>query len=98
MTSTFKITVPERFKLATRPNGIVAREEVLRVLEKYDLVELDFAGADPTPSFVDECLGILCKTIGLKAFRDRVKISNLTDSSRSLFKVVISRRLAEGTA
>lgn len=95
MTSTFKITIPESFKLATRPNGVVAREAVLRALEKYDQVELDFAGSDPTPSFADECLGILCKTIGWERFKQQLKFSNVTDSSRALFKLVIARRRAE---
>lgn len=98
MTSTFRINVPDRFKLATRPNGIVAREAVLQALEQYDLVELDFAGADPTPSFADECLGVLCKTMGWQSFRQRVKVRNLTESSRSLFKLVISRRRSEVVA
>lgn len=97
MTSTFKIIVSNEFKLATRPQGIAAREMVLDVLKKYEKVELDFSGAEPTPSFADECLGVLCKAIGWDSFKQRITLSNISDDSRSLFKVVLSRRRSELT-
>ena len=61
-TSIFKISVSDQFKLATRPNGAEARHFVMQMLEEHDEVELDF-GSDPTPSFADECIGILCRNI-----------------------------------
>lgn len=94
-TSIFKINIPESFSLATRPNGAEARAALLRALDAYDVVELDFAQSSPTPSFADECLGITCKEIGWEAFKRRVKILNVTDTSRSLFKHVILRRRSE---
>lgn len=44
MTSTFKVVIPDRFKLATRPNGVEARTYVLMVLKAHAAVELDFQG------------------------------------------------------
>lgn len=96
-TSIFRINVSESFSLATRPNGAAARSALLRALDTYDVVELDFAESNPTPSFADECLGITCKEIGWDTFRQRIKILNVTDASRSLFKHVLSRRRAEAT-
>lgn len=93
MTSTFKISIPDQFHLSTRPNGAEARKAILQAMQFYDLIELDFVGQNPTPSFADECLGILCKDIGLAKFNKNIKLLNLTEHSRSLFKLVISRRL-----
>lgn len=95
MTSTFKITVPEEFRLATRLNGEEAREAILRMLDQYDVVELDFAKSNLTPSFADECVGRLCQSIGWETFKKRILISNLSDASRSLLKVVLTRRRHE---
>ena len=94
-TSTFKITVPEQFLIATRPHGVEARAAVVNALARYENIELDFAWKDPSPSFADECIGVLCKDIGWESFRQRVRLSNISEMSRSLFKHVISRRRAE---
>ncbi|MFY1903911.1 STAS-like domain-containing protein [Achromobacter dolens] len=94
-TSIFKISVSEQFKLATRPNGAEARHFVMQMLEEHDEVELDFSGSDPTPSFADECIGILCRNIGWDSFRARIHITNVSESSRSLLKHVLTRRRGE---
>lgn len=92
MTSIFRVDIASHFKLATRPNGVEARLYLLQSLEQYDKLEVDFAGADPSPSFADECIGILCRNIGWDEFRKRIQMLNLSDSARSLMKHVISRR------
>lgn len=93
-TSIFKISVSDQFKLATRPNRAEARHFVMQMLEEHDEVELDF-GSDPTPSFADECIGILCRNIGWDSFRARIHITNVSESSRSLLKHVLTRRRGE---
>lgn len=98
MTSTFKVVIPDRFKLATRPNGVEARTYVLAILDAHTTVELDFKGATPTPSFADECIGVLCRTMGWDEFKKRVRLTNVPDSSRPLIKHVVHRRRAEATA
>lgn len=93
--SIFRINVPQEFKLATRPQGVAARETLLEALKQHGEIELDFAGSEPTPSFADECVGVLCRTIGWERFRNQVHFSNLTDATKSLLKVVINKRRRE---
>lgn len=95
MTSTFRVAIPERFKLATRPNGVEARNFVLHALEEHDFVELDFMGVHLSPSFADECVGILCQVIGWDAFRSRVRLYNVADDSKSLIRHVVARRRSQ---
>lgn len=94
-TSIFRITIPTEFKLATRPQGVVARTALLEALEKHGEIELDFDGVEPSPSFADECVGVLCRTIGWDNFRNHVHFANLTEASKSLLKIVINKRRRE---
>ncbi|CAJ0738604.1 STAS-like domain-containing protein [Ralstonia mannitolilytica] len=98
MTSTFKVVIPSHFKLATRPNGVEARTYVLTVLQDHAAVELDFQGATPTPSFADECIGVLCRTMGWDEFKKRVRLTNVPEGSRPLIKHVVHKRRAEAVA
>lgn len=95
MISTFRVAIPERFKLATRPNGVEARSYILHALDEHELVELDFMGAHLSPSFADECVGILCQIIGWDAFRSRIRLFNVPDDSKSLIKHVVARRRSQ---
>ncbi|OXS89580.1 hypothetical protein PAP18089_01630 [Pandoraea apista] len=95
MTSLFRVAVPERFKLATRPNGVEARNFVLQTLKDYDSIELDFMGAHLSPSFADECVGILCQILGWEAFKTRIRLANVSDDSKSLIRHVVGRRRAQ---
>lgn len=94
MTSTFSVGIASSFQLATRPNGVQAREFILNLLTEHELVELDFKGAHPTPSFADECLGILCQSLGLKEFKSRVKLTNVPDDVKPLLRHVVLQRNA----
>ncbi len=95
MTTTFKIVIHDRFKTATRPNGVSARQFILKKFEDYEKIDLDFTNENPTPSFVDECIGLLICELGWSEFKQRVQITNPSDSARSLIKLVISRRKAQ---
>lgn len=93
--STFRINVPQEFKLATRPQGVAARKVLLEALKQHGEIELDFAGSEPTPSFADECVGVLCRTVGWERFRHDVHFANLTEATKSLLRVVIQKRRRE---
>jgi hypothetical protein len=94
-TSTFRICVHDSFHVSTRPNGVAARNYVLNILKDHSVVELDFRDAHPSPSFADECVGVLCATIGWEEFKARVKLTNVPDDSRALMKHVMVKRRNE---
>ncbi|WP_196217334.1 STAS-like domain-containing protein [Burkholderia pseudomallei] len=98
MTTSFKINVRDSFHLSTRPNGIEARKYVLAALKEHDVVELDFQNTHPSPSFADECVGILCATIGWTAFRTRIRLMNIPDDSRDLFRHIVAKRRSQVVA
>ncbi|MFZ7319702.1 STAS-like domain-containing protein [Comamonas jiangduensis] len=79
-------------KMATRPNGQSFLEDVLAALASYDSIIIDFDNRAPTPSFADQCIGGLASQLGLETFKQRVKLKNVSDSSRSLVKHVILSR------
>lgn len=45
---------------------------------------MDFAGVEPTRSFVDEFIGRLAEALGEECFLNRVRLVNLTESARML--------------
>lgn len=77
---------------ATRPNGVSARLKLLERLGTYDEVIVDLEGVKLTPSFADEFLGVLLVQLGVKEFRQSVRIINVSDMSRPLLKTVLNRR------
>jgi hypothetical protein len=81
--------------MATRPHGIVARQFILDALLANDGVELDFENSSPTPSFADECIGVLASTLGLGTFKSRVRLANVPEPSKILIKHVVLRRTRE---
>lgn len=93
--STFKICISQQFKLATRPNGVEARTVLSGLLQTHDVLELDFRDASPTPSFADECLGGLCRILGLPAFKQRVRLTNVPEEIKPLIRRVVLTRSAE---
>jgi hypothetical protein len=93
MTSTFKVNVTDIApELSTRPVGVQARERLLHLLHDFDSVEVDFMHRTLTPSFADECIGRLAASIGLSEFKRRIKLTNLTESTKPLVKHVILTR------
>ncbi|HJV80164.1 STAS-like domain-containing protein [Noviherbaspirillum sp.] len=99
MTSTFSVKVTDIAPdLSTRPVGIQARERLLQMLQDYDSVEVDFLSLSLTPSFADECIGRLAAEIGLNEFKKRVKLTNVSESSKPLVKhVILTRCSAAGS-
>jgi hypothetical protein len=93
MISTFSIDILDlASELTTRPGGAKARGRLVSLLEEHESIEIDFHNKSLTPSFADECLGRLAAQLGLNDFRDRVKLSNLSSSSRPLVRHVVLTR------
>jgi hypothetical protein len=90
--SSSKFVITEFSPLSTRERGEIARRALRDALDRSPVIVIDFAGATPTPSFVDECLGRLLVDVGAEQFRRRVKIENLESSTRLLLRNVLSRR------
>ncbi len=93
MTSTFKVYVGDiATDLSTRPVGVKARETLLGMLNEHDTLEIDLENKSLTPSFADECVGRLAAALGLEEFKRRVKLLNVTESTRPLIRHVILTR------
>lgn len=93
MISIFKIKVNEQFETSTRPNGVFARRYILEKINNYEKINLDFSDETPTPSFVDECIGQLITDMGWDSFKRHIQISNPNESTGTLIKHIMSRRL-----
>jgi hypothetical protein len=92
-TSIFKIKVTDiASELSTRPVGVEARKKLIQALEEFESIDIDFMNRSLTPSFADECIGRLAAILGLNEFKSRVKLSNLTESTKPLVKHVILTR------
>ena len=78
--------------MATRPNGDRFLTDVLTALRSSDVVSITFGPKEPTPSFVDQCFGGLIATLGFEDFRRRVKLKNVSPSTRPLLLHVLARR------
>jgi hypothetical protein len=81
--------------LATRENGRKARARILEKLGQADVVELDFSGEVITPSFADECLGVVVISLGADQFEQRVHLKNLRNQDRVLLEHVVARAQKE---
>lgn len=80
--------------LATRKTGQVARERLIDLLSDDDRVTIDFGLSSISPSFADEFIGILAKDMGLNNFKSKVKLVNVSDSSKTIIRHVLNKRLA----
>lgn len=84
--------------MATRPNGQELLEKVLQELTKSETIVIDFGNLNPTPSFVDQCIGGIVRIHGLDFFKSHIKLQNVSEETRPLFKHVILTRAAELTS
>lgn len=92
-TSIYKVDLSHDYPgMATREIGNVALLELLRILEESDLVELDFAGNNPSPSFADQAIGNLAGRLGLAEFKRRIRLINAPEAAAPLLRHVILRR------
>ena len=96
-TSSYRIRVITQFaKLATRPEGIVARNFLMERLREFQIVEIDFSGVVMTPSFADEFIGRLAPILGKEEFERRVILSNVPNQLIPLLELVVTRQLGNG--
>ncbi|MGY4828207.1 STAS-like domain-containing protein [Sphaerotilaceae bacterium SBD11-9] len=58
------------------------------------MVEIDFAGVSLTPSFADEFVGGIAASLGSSEFLARIKLSNVSEDSKSLIRYVMARGFA----
>lgn len=99
MISIFNIDIDDvAVELTTRPVGAQARFRLLDLLHEHESIEIDFHNKSLTPSFADECIGQLAAKLGLNDFKSRVKLLNLSASSRPLVKHVILTRCSSAGA
>lgn len=92
-----KIVVTHAFpQLATRPEGIHAREYLVQRLVQSEHIELDFTDAVLTPSFADELIGKLVARIGRDEFSRKVTLSNVSSQTNALLEMVITLQLRNG--
>lgn len=96
MTSLIKIEITSLAQhFSTRPIGVLSREKLLKYLADADSIEIDFEKQSLTPSFADECIGVLAFMLGLEEFKRRVKLTNFDESSRPLLRHVVLKRCSE---
>jgi hypothetical protein len=94
MTSTFKIQLRKYFsEFVSRKEGAKARELLLNEFKKHSLLEVDLSNNLITPSFADECVGILVAKIGLDVFKKHFHFKGIKPEVKSLFVHVISCNL-----
>jgi len=93
-TSIFKLIISDIFKqTSTRAEGIEAREKILQLLKTHDRLELDFANTQITVSFIDECLGVLAENMGKEKFNQKINLTNISPTLKSLLTHIMTRRL-----
>ena len=84
--------VQEFGRLTTREAGRRARQFVLDALKTCDSVQIDMTGMNVSPSFADEFFGMLAAELGLNEFKNRVHLTNLSESAKTLIGHVVYRR------
>lgn len=86
-------------QLITRQIAATYRNRIRNLLEKRDFVTVDLSEIELiTPSFADECFGILAKEHGKAFFRSRLHLKGASRDVRHLISVVIANRLKEREA
>ena len=94
--SCFEIILSEQFgPISSRDSGAELRKEIefLVASAKTQTIIVDFQGRSVTPSFADECFGILAERWGLETFKKRVTSRNVNPKSRVLLGHVIRNRV-----
>ena len=90
MTSIFDVNIDDiASDMTTRPVGARARAQLIALLDQDEMLQLDFHHRSLTPSFADECVGQLAAELGLEQFKQRIKLCNLSESSKPLVKHVV---------
>ncbi len=93
MTSISKVELAKEFPgMASRAMGTLALDQVVHTLRECEVVELDFGGGNPSPSFADQFVGGLAERLGLPEFKRRVRIRNASADILPLLRHVILRK------
>ncbi len=79
--------------LTSRSEGANARDLILDVIKKHGVVLVDINNEKLTPSFADECFGVIAESFGLENFKKKVKLINVTPNVSTLVKHVVIRRV-----
>lgn len=85
-------------RFSTREAGAKARAKLLEMMGHATCIFLDMQGARLTPSFADECFGLLAHEVGLQRVREALKMKNLNVLSKPIINHVVARRGAAGSA
>lgn len=93
VTTSFELSLKKLIKNeASRNRAIKARAHILSLLQKFDVIEINILGVNFTPSVADEIMGGLAQLLGADAFKNKIKITNASESQLALMKHVIARR------
>lgn len=86
--------VPLRGELITRRMGNVCRNQINNIISRGHVAIVDFSAVDlMTPSFADECFGVLVEQLGRERFREVVRLRAATAEVKHLVTVVLANRL-----
>jgi hypothetical protein len=79
--------------LSSRKGGETARARLVEQLNSSsERITFDLSWKSLSPSFADECFGIIVKNIGISSFTKKVKFINVNDSAKSIIKHVVNKR------
>lgn len=83
--------------LGSRYGALPIRDEIEVLLDSHEKVALDFAGTNPTQSFVDEVVGVLVIERG-PAVLSRLVFLNCNEDIKAILHFVVSDRLRKFSA
>lgn len=93
MTSLCEVEAVHEFgRLATRAAGAEARGYISKALKTCRIVQIDMIGMNVSPSFADECFGLLAAELGLEEYGRRVRLINVPEAAQDLIRHVVYRR------
>ena len=79
--------------LGTRPLGQIVREQLMPLLEKNELVVLDFTGVNVVSnSFADECIAKLLLSMSLAELKARTTFCGLNPIASDSILTALQRR------
>jgi hypothetical protein len=82
--------------LSSRKGGEIARARLVEQLNSSsERITFDLSWKSLSPSFADECFGIIVKTIGITSFTKRVTFINVNDAAKSIIKHVVHKRASQ---
>jgi hypothetical protein len=92
MTIASKINMSNTGGLLTRSQAKQFRQLILQQVHKNQAVEIDLGHLPMSPSFTDECFGLLIEDIGREKFKKYIHLINLSPASKSIMLHVLKQR------